>query len=94
MCARLVGAGYNVTAFDIRPDALAAAVAAGATAGDSATSIAAEVDLLLTSLPRPDHVEAVMGGTDGALSALRPGSIWVDLTTNRTTLVEALAATA
>ncbi len=91
MCARLVGAGYDVIAFDINPDALASAVEAGATAGESAVAIAAEVDLFLTSLPRPDHVQAVMGGPDGALTALSAGSIWVDLTTNRTSLIEELA---
>ncbi|MBT8239805.1 MAG: NAD(P)-dependent oxidoreductase [Acidimicrobiia bacterium] len=94
MCRRLLGAGYEVAAFDINPDAIAAAVEAGATAGDSARAIAADVDLLLTSLPRPDHVEAVIGGADGALAAMRAGSIWIDLTTNRTTLIEALAAEA
>lgn len=94
MCRRLVEAGYDVTAFDINHDALTVAVQAGATAGDSSTSIAAEVDLLLTSLPRPEHVEAVMGGPDGALTAMQPESIWVDLTTNRTTLIESLAAEA
>jgi 3-hydroxyisobutyrate dehydrogenase/2-hydroxy-3-oxopropionate reductase len=94
MCRRLLGAGYTVTAFDINSDALAAAVEAGAVAGESATAIAADVDLLLTSLPRPDHVEAVMGGAEGALAAMGPGSIWIDLTTNRTTLIEALAAQA
>jgi len=36
----------------------------------------------------------VMGGPEGALAALRPGSVWVDLTTNRTTLIDALAADA
>jgi 3-hydroxyisobutyrate dehydrogenase/2-hydroxy-3-oxopropionate reductase len=94
MCRRLLGAGYEVTVFDINPDAVAAAVDAGAAAGAAAPAVAADVDLLLTSLPRPDHVETVMGGVDGALAAMRPGAIWVDLTTNRTTLIEALAAEA
>ncbi|NNE96024.1 MAG: NAD(P)-dependent oxidoreductase, partial [Acidimicrobiales bacterium] len=94
MCRRLLEAGYDVTAFDIDDRALAVAVEAGATPGSSAVEIAADVDLLLTSLPRPDHVEAVMGGADGALAAMQPGSIWVDLTTNRTTLLDELAAAA
>ena len=48
---------------------------------------------MLTSLPRPDHVDAVMIDA-GALAALRPGSVWVDLTTNRRDLVVELAAAA
>jgi 3-hydroxyisobutyrate dehydrogenase-like beta-hydroxyacid dehydrogenase len=50
-------------------------------------------DLLLTSLPRPDHVEAVMVD-GGALAALSAGDIWVDLTTNRSRYVVELAGRA
>ena len=94
MCRRLVAGGYPVTAFDINDAALSEAVAAGATAGANAVDCAAGAELLLTSLPRPDHVEAVMAGPDGALAALSSGSIWVDLTTNRKEFVAELAATA
>lgn len=92
MCRRLVDAGYPVAAFDLNPAALAAIIAAGATASASATDCAARADILLTSLPRPDHVEAVMSG--GALQALKAGSLWIDLTTNRNELVHRLAAEA
>ena len=94
MCRRLIAAGYDVVAFDIDDSALAEAVAAGATAATSASTCAGQVDLFLTSLPHPSHVEAVMAGADGALAAMAPGSIWVDLTTNRRELVFELAAAA
>jgi len=94
MCRRLVAAGYPVMAYDINPDALAAAAEAGAMAGESATACAAQADLFMTSLPRPDHVASVMTGSDGALAAMQPGSIWVDLTTNRKEFVAELAAQA
>ncbi len=93
MCVRLVEAGHDVAAFDLDPSRVAQAVEAGATACESADACARDCDVLLTSLPRPDHVEAVMR-TAGALAALRPGSLWVDLTTNRKDLVEALALAA
>ncbi|MEM8924770.1 MAG: NAD(P)-dependent oxidoreductase [Actinomycetota bacterium] len=94
MCRRLCQAGYDVAAFDIVPEAVAAAVESGATAATSAADAATGVDLLLTSLPRPDHVASVMGGPDGALAAMAAGSIWVDLTTNRASLLDSLAADA
>ena len=94
MCRRLAAAGFRVHAFDLNPDALDAAVAVGATAATSAAECAARSDLFLTSLPRPDHVDAVMRGPSGALAALRGGSIWVDLTTNRRELIAELAALA
>ncbi len=94
MCRRLVAAGYRVTAFDIDAAALALAVEAGAEPGVSGADCAGNADLLLTSLPRPDHVALVMEGEDGALAALQPGAIWVDLTTNRKDDIIELAATA
>lgn len=94
MCRRLLAAGYQVVAFDIHAAALDAAVEAGAVRGSSAADCAAQADIFLTSLPRPDHVEAVMLGQGQALGALRSGSVWVDLTTNRNALIFQLAALA
>ena len=94
MCIRLVQAGYKVTAFDINKEALQRVVDQGATAATSAADCAKGADIFLTSLPRPDHVEAVMLGDNGALAHLRSGSIWVDLTTNHKDLVETIAAAA
>ena len=94
MAKRLAEAGYPIHVFDINPDAFAQATDAGAVAEESAVACAQAADILCTSLPRPDHVDAVMAGPDGALTAMNPGSIWVDLTTNRRTFVEELAATA
>lgn len=94
MCRRLCAAGLDVVAFDIIPAALAQAVEAGATPASSARACSDAVDVLLTSLPKPEHVEIVMAGPDGCLAAMRQGSVWVDLTTNRRELLISLAATA
>jgi 3-hydroxyisobutyrate dehydrogenase len=94
MCKRLLAAGFKVTAFDINEAALASAVDAGASRAVSPADCAARVDIFLTSLPRPDHVESVMTGPNGALAAMRSGSVWIDLTTNRKELVARLAASA
>lgn len=93
MCLRLVAAGYDVTAHDLRDEPVAEVVAAGGRRAVSAAAVAADADVLLTSLPRPDHVVAVMRD-GGGLGAMRPGSLWVDLTTNRAALVVELAADA
>ena len=94
ICQRLIDAGHQVLAFDLDDVALGRAVDGGADAGDSARDCAARADIFLTSLPRPDHVEAVMAGDEGALGALRPGSMWIDLTTNRRELILRLAGAA
>ena len=93
MCRRLVERGHRVVAFDLDAERVAHAVAAGADAATSAADCASRADLFCTSLPRPDHVEAVMRDA-GALAALRRDSVWIDLTTNRRELVAALASEA
>jgi 3-hydroxyisobutyrate dehydrogenase len=82
MATRLAAAGYDVVGFDLNTAVLEAAVAGGVTAAPDANSCANHADLLLTSLPRPDHVQSVMID-GGALDELSPGNVWVDLTTNR-----------
>ncbi len=93
MCTNLVRAGYEVVAFDLNEEALAIQVEAGAIAASSAADCAAQAELFMTSLPRPDHVIAVMRD-GGALAALKPGTVWIDLTTNRIELIRELAAEA
>lgn len=93
MCGRLALAGHDLTAFDIDPAKVAAVASSGAVGVDSAADCASSSDIFLTSLPRPDHVEAVMV-SGGALEALRPGSVWVDLTTNDIDVVSRLADSA
>lgn len=93
MAKRLVAAGYSVRGFDLNPEALAACVELGMEPAESAADAASGCDVLLTSLPRPDHVVSVMRN-GGALAAMAPGSLWVDLTTNRKELVAELAAEA
>ncbi len=93
MARRLCETGYTVHAFDLDAGALSAAVDAGATPAADAASCAAVSDVFLSSLPRPDHVDAVMNA-GGALAALRPGSLWIDLTTNRRDFVIELADSA
>ena len=94
MCRRLAAAGYAVTAYDLDADALDAAVNGGAMAAASVRDCARGADLFMTSLPGPPQAEAVMAGADGALQALGPGSVWVDLTTNSRELVLELASAA
>lgn len=93
MAARLASAGYDVIAFDIAEVALDAAVAAGCRRADDALQCGIEASMLLTSLPRPDHVRAVMLD-GGVLASLSDGDLWVDLTTNRKEFVAELAAQA
>ena len=94
MCLRLLEAGHRVVAHDIDAAAMAEVTSRGADAAGTARRCAEDSDILLTSLPAPRHVAAVMAAPGGALDALRPGSVWVDLTTGSLDLLRELAAAA
>ena len=94
MCQRLTSAGYEVTAYDLDRAALADAETAGASAADSVVECARTADVFITSLPGPPQAKAVMAPPGGAIDALAPGAVWVDLTTNSRELLMELAAAA
>ena len=54
---------------------------------DSPAAVAAECDIIFTSLPGPVEFDAVIYGANGLLSAIRTGAAYFDLTTNSPTTV-------
>jgi 3-hydroxyisobutyrate dehydrogenase len=78
ICACLVRAGHQVTASDADPAREAAALAAGAVWEPSAAAAAARCEVLVTVLPGPAEVGAVMG--PAVVAALPPGATWIDMT--------------
>lgn len=91
MCEQVLRAGFAVTAFDTRAEALHALVALGAAPAASARECAATADVLITMLPGPAAVEAVLLGDGGALDALAPGSIAIDMSTSSPQLARRIA---
>jgi 3-hydroxyisobutyrate dehydrogenase len=81
MLANLVKKGFAVTAYDIVPSALQAAVAAGATSASSAADAARGADLVITMLPSSSHVESVYLGKSGILDGVVSGKLCVDMST-------------
>jgi len=45
-------------------------------------------------LPRPEHVEQVLLGTDGLLAAMAPGSVWIDMSTSIPAVADRVRAVA
>ena len=78
MCARVARSGFAVSAFDLRAEAVDAAVAAGAAPAASAAECAATAEVLVTMLPAPPHVEAVLLGAGGALASLPDGALAIN----------------
>lgn len=82
MARNLLGAGYALTVLDLNREAVAAAVAAGATAASSAGALASPArDVVILSLPTITEVEAVLFGSDGLLQGRPEGLLIVDTTT-------------
>ncbi|MEO5966363.1 MAG: NAD(P)-dependent oxidoreductase [Candidatus Limnocylindrales bacterium] len=82
MAMNIARAGFELVVFDVRGEAVEPLVAIGARVAESAPGLAAEVDIIVTMLPGPPQVEAVMLGAGGAFQALREGSIWIDMSTS------------
>jgi 3-hydroxyisobutyrate dehydrogenase len=82
MCRNLLAAGYDVAVHDVRREAAAEHERLGATWAASPAETGAGRDVVITMLPTPRHVEAVLLGPDGLLDALAPGSVWIDMSTS------------
>jgi len=81
MCRNIIkNTNHEVIVFDQNPAAMAACV--GATAGASIAALSAACDVVITSLPMPAIVEAVVLGPNGVAASMRQGATFIDLSTN------------
>ena len=94
MCAHLVRAGFDVSAYDLDAGALERLRDAGAHAASSAADCARGVEALITMLPAPPQVSEVLLGGGGVIAALDPGAIAIDMSTSSTAVGERVAAAA
>lgn len=70
--------GYPVMVYDLNQNAVAQMVSLGAQAGESNAAIADECDIIITMLPRDEHVRSVY---DELLPHIRPNQIYIDMST-------------
>ncbi len=83
MCRNIIrNTNHQVVVFDLSTDAVKACTDLGATAGDSVAAIAAACDVVITSLPIPRVVEEVTLGAGGIAANAKPGTVFIDLSTN------------
>ena len=81
MTLNLLKAGYPVLVYDIDQHALAEVVKQGAVRADSPQDVAAKSDVVITMLPDSPEVEAVVLGKDGVIEGVRPGKLFIDMST-------------
>ena len=78
MAKNLIKAGFKLMVFDIDKGSVEEVVEAGATKGDLA-EIGARCDVIFTILPNGKVVQEVLFGEKGVASAMKSGSIVVDM---------------
>ena len=93
MALNMIKAGHSLTVYDVRREAAEPHLAAGAQWAESPAAVAAQSEVVVTSLPGPKEVEAVALGEGGILSKLARGAVYADLSTNSPSLIRQLHAT-
>lgn len=81
MARRLIDHGYTVTVYDVNPAAVEPFRATAGGVAASLSELGQASDAVLASLPTPASVEEVVLGPGGLAEAMRPGSVFVDLST-------------
>ena len=90
MAGNIQKADYPLVVYDVRTEMAQALVKQGARGATSPAEVARLSEVIFTSLPGPKEVEEVALGAQGILQGIRPGGIYVDLSTSRPTLIRAI----
>ena len=91
MAGRLLDAGYRLTVYDTRADALKPFTARGATAARSPKEVGSQTEIVLLSLPTPAVVREVALGAEGVSGGAAVKSL-IDLSTTGATMAREIAA--
>lgn len=95
LAASLVRAGHTVTVHDLDRNAADELITRGARWADSPKAVGEASDVVLTCLPSPAAVNAVLTGASGLLAGMRPETTWIDnSTTDRAELIRLAALAA
>ena len=81
MASRFLAAGYVVFGEERRRERAAGLVHEGLRWRGTPREVAAAVDVVFSSIPNDDVLQAVASGADGIVAGLGPGKIWVDVST-------------
>ncbi|WP_411291673.1 NAD(P)-dependent oxidoreductase [Sphingorhabdus sp.] len=81
LAGSLIRNGHDVTVRDLDEMLVAEYVARGASSAASPKALGEAVDLIVTCLPSPAASAAVAEGEDGFLQVMRPGQVWLEMST-------------
>lgn len=81
MATNLLKNGYPVIVYDINPKPVEELTGKGAETARSSKEIAQSSEVVITMLPKSEHVEAVILGPDGVLEGTHRGALVIDMST-------------
>lgn len=90
MASHLLKAGHRLVVHDVRAEAAAGLLKAGATWADTPRVLAEQCDVMFTCLPTLSAIEAVALGPNGLIAGVRPGTAYFEMSTNSPELVKRL----
>ena len=94
MASNLIKADYQLIVHDLDYQAAENLISAGAEWAETPRALAAAADCIITSLPGPPQVRAVMEGEFGVFTGIRSGCTWIDMSTTDADEVQRLGAIA
>ena len=81
LCNSLVQAGYPVTVNDLNKDLAKGLLQAGASWAGTTADTCKDADVVITVLPSPAVSRQVVEGQNGVFDNLKPGAIWIEMST-------------
>ena len=90
----LVAGGFNVRVCDLDKSAATALLHAGAQWAATPAAAAADADGVITCLPSPEASNKTLLGENGALANMKPGSTWIEMSTNDVAEIKRIASLA
>jgi 3-hydroxyisobutyrate dehydrogenase-like beta-hydroxyacid dehydrogenase len=91
MAANILKARHDLTVYDVRRELGRNLEEAGAKWAVSPKDVAAQSEVVLSALPGPREVEAVVLGEEGVFAGLNRGSAYIDTSTNAPTTMRKIA---
>lgn len=81
LAGSLIRNGHQVVVRDLNDDLVRRFEALGAGRASSPKALAEQVEVIITCLPSPAASAEVAEGVDGFLAVLRPGQVWLEMST-------------
>jgi 3-hydroxyisobutyrate dehydrogenase-like beta-hydroxyacid dehydrogenase len=83
MCRRVLESGFEVSVYDVNPEAVSSLGGTAAEPAENLKALAAFADVVLLSLPDSDVVERAVLGDGGLADGLSSGKVLIDTSSSR-----------